>query len=293
MKRIIYVSHDQLNARYGALKGTNPKEDLIVLVESKRMLTEEFGSKVRLYFLLSSAAHFVKSLQADGYTVIYQKGATTVDGLKKVQEKYSNLPIIAATPSSFRLKQSLSDFGVTFLENDFFLTPAAVFNQWAGGQKSYLMESFYRSQRLRLNVLVENSKPVGGAWNFDKENRSPLPKGYKFPPYLEHKPDEIDSKIASELGIKPVTSWATTREGAKKALKNFLDNHFAHFGPYEDAMSVDNWALHHSLLSPYINNGLLHPSEVLEAAIKRFEKGDIPIQSAEGFIRQIIGWREY
>ena len=293
MKRIIYVSHDQLNAKYGALKEANPKEDLIVLVESARMVSSEFGSKVRLYFLLSSAAHFVKSLQADGYTVIYQKGATTVDGLKKVQEKYPNLPIIAATPSSFRLKQSLSDFGVTLLENDFFLTPAAVFNQWAGGQKSYLMESFYRSQRLRLNVLVENSKPVGGAWNFDKENRSPLPKGYEFPPYLEHKPDEIDIKIASELGIKPVTSWATTREGAKKALKNFLDNHFAQFGPYEDAMTVDNWALHHSLLSPYINNGLLHPSEVLEAAIKRFEKGDIPIASAEGFIRQIIGWREY
>jgi len=191
VKRIIYVSHDQLNARYGALKGTNPKEDLIVLVESKRMLTPEFGSKVRLYFLLSSAAHFVKSLQADGYTVIYQKSSTTVDGLNEVLKKYPNLPIIAATPSSFRLKQSLSDFGVTFIENDFF------------------------------------------------------------------------------------------------------DNHFAQFGPYEDAMTVDNWALHHSLLSPYINNGLLHPSEVLEAAIKRFEKGDIPIASAEGFIRQIIGWREY
>ena len=293
VKRIIYVSHDQLNAKYGALKGSNPKDDLIVLVESKRMLTEEFGSKVRLYFLLSSAAHFVKSLQADGFTVIYQKSATTVDGLKEVLKKYPNLPIIAATPNSFRLKQSLSDFGVTFIENDFFLTPRALFDQWAGGQKSYLMESFYRAQRLRLNVLVENGKPVGGAWNFDKENRSPLPKGYKFPPYLEHKPDEIDIKIAAELGIKPVTEWATTREGAKKALKNFLDNHFAQFGPYEDAMTLDNWALHHSLLSPYLNNGLLHPSEVLNGALKRFEKGDIPIASAEGFIRQIIGWREY
>ena len=292
MKRIIYVSHDQLNAKYGALKGSNPKEDLVVLVESARMLTEEFGSKVRLYFLLSSAAHFVKSLEDDGYSVIYQKSATTVDGLKEVLKKNPGLPIFAATPSSFRLKKSLTDFGVTLLENDFFLTPAAIFNQWAGGQKSYLMESFYRSQRLRLNVLVENAKPVGGAWNFDKENRSPLPKGYEFPPYLEHKPDEIDIKIAAELGIKPLTTWATSRAGAKKALKNFLDNHFAHFGPYEDAMTVDNWALHHSLLSPYINNGLLHPSEVLEAAVKRFEKGDIPIASAEGFIRQIIGWRE-
>ena len=293
MKRIIYVSHDQLNAKYGALKGANPKEDLVVLVESARMVSSEFGSKVRLYFLLSSAAHFVKSLEADGFTVIYQKAATTVDGLREVLNKHPDLPITAATPSSFRLKQSLTDFGVRLLENDFFLTPRALFDQWAGGQKSYLMESFYRSQRLRLNILVEDGKPVGGAWNFDKENRSPLPKGYKFPPYLVHKADEIDTKIASDLGITPVTDWATTRDGAKRVLKNFLDNHFGQFGPYEDAMTVDNWALHHSLLSPYLNNGLLHPSEVIDAAVKRFEKGDIPIQSAEGFIRQIIGWREY
>jgi deoxyribodipyrimidine photolyase-related protein len=155
------------------------------------------------------------------------------------------------------------------------------------------MESFYRMQRVRLNILVEKGKPVGGAWNFDKENRSPLPKGYKFPPYLKHKPDEIDEKIASELGIKPVTDFATSEDGAKRVLKNFLDNHFALFGPYEDAMTADNWSLHHSLLSPYLNNGLLHPSEVVQAAVKRFEKGDIPIASAEGFIRQIIGWREY
>ena len=241
MKRIIYLSHDQLNAEYGALKEANPKDDLIVLVESKRMLTPEFGSKVRLYFLLSCAAHFVKSLQDDGYNVVYQKSATTVDGLKEVLKKYPKLPVIAATPSSFRLKQSLSDFGVTFVENDFFLTPTKLFTQWAGSQKSYLMESFYRAQRIRLNILVENGKPVGGAWNFDKENRSPLPKGYIFPPYLQHKADEIDNQIAKELGIKPVTDFATSRAGAKRVLKNFLDNHFAHFGPYEDSMTTDNW----------------------------------------------------
>jgi len=155
------------------------------------------------------------------------------------------------------------------------------------------MENFYRGQRIRLNILVEGGKPVGGAWNFDKENRSSLPKGYTFPPYLEHKADEIDIKVAKELGIEPNTTWATDRAGAKEVLKNFLDNHFKSFGPYEDAMTTDNWALHHSLLSPFLNNGLLHPSEVIDAALKRFEKGDIPIQSAEGFIRQIIGWREY
>jgi len=293
MKRIIYVGFDQLNSKYGALAGADPKSDLIVLVESARMVTGSNWNKVRLYFLISSAHHFAAELTQAGFTVVYQKAATTVDGLAEVKKKHGDLPIIAATPNSFRLSKALSDFGVTFIENDFFLTPKELFNSWAQGQKSYLMENFYRSQRLRLNILVEGGKPVGGAWNFDKENRSSLPKGYTFPPYLEHKADEIDIKVAKQLGIKPNTTWATSRAGAKKVLKNFLDNHFESFGPYEDAMSIDNWALHHSLLSPYLNNGLLHPSEVVDAALKRFEKGDIPIQSAEGFIRQIIGWREY
>ena len=293
MNRIIYVGFDQLNSKYGALKAADPKSDLIVLVESARMVTGSNWNKVRLYFLISSARHFAQELTESGFKVAYQKAATTVDGLKQVRADHGDLPIFAATPNSFRLSKALSDFGVTFIENDFFLTPKELFNSWAQSQKSYLMENFYRGQRLRLNILVEGGKPVGGAWNFDKENRSSLPKGYKFPPYLEHKPDEIDIEVAKELGIKPNTTWATTQVGAKKVLKNFLDNHFKSFGPYEDAMTTDNWALHHSLLSPYLNNGLLHPSEVVDAALKRFEKGDIPIQSAEGFIRQIIGWREY
>ena len=293
MNRIIYVGFDQLNSKYGALKAADPKSDLIVLVESARMVTGSNWNKVRLYFLISSARHFAQELTESGFKVAYQKAATTVDGLKQVKADHGDLPIIAATPNSFRLSKALSDFGVTFIENDFFLTPKELFNTWAQSQKSYLMENFYRGQRLRLNILVEGGKPVGGAWNFDKENRSSLPKGYKFPSYLEHKPDEIDIEVAKQLGIQPNTTWATTQVGAKKVLKNFLANHFKSFGPYEDAMTTDNWALHHSLLSPYLNNGLLHPSEVVDAALKRFEKGDIPIQSAEGFIRQIIGWREY
>jgi deoxyribodipyrimidine photolyase-related protein len=155
------------------------------------------------------------------------------------------------------------------------------------------MENFYRLQRTRLNVLMEKGKPVGGAWNFDKENRLPPPKNYTWPAYLEHSRDQIDKEVAAEIGYSPDTTWATTRKGALAQLKNFIDNHFAQFGPYEDAMAADNWALHHSLLSPYLNNGLLHAQEVIDAAEAAFKTGEIPISSAEGFIRQIIGWREY
>ena len=292
MKRILYVPFDQLHRRFGILKSANPQEDLIVMVESKRMTTGDQWHKVRLYFLISSARHFAEELKTEGFTVHYVQAETTEIGLKKIQES-ENLPIYACEQSSYRLTKSLENLGATFLENDFFLTPRKLFFQWAEKQKSFVMENFYRAQRIRLNILVEGEKPVGGEWNFDKENRLPPPKNYIFPPYLTHSPDSIDTDVAHQLHITPPTDWATSRSGALKVLKNFLDNHFAHFGPYEDAMTTENWALHHSLLSPYINNGLLHPSEVIAEALKRYKKGDIPIASCEGFIRQIIGWREY
>ena len=293
MERLIYVAFDHLNENYGALKNSDPKKDVIVFVESKRMTTGRKWHRQRLHFLISSARHFAQHLESLGYTVRYDKAATTVEGLQKVKKEFPDLPIISAEPSSFRQFAALKEFGVEFVPNDFFLTPRPLFAQWADGQKSYLMENFYRLQRARLNVLMEKGKPVGGAWNFDKENRLPPPKNYTWPPYLEHKRDQIDREVAAEIGYTPDTTWATTRKGALAQLKNFIDNHFAQFGPYEDAMALDNWALHHSLLSPYLNNGLLHAQEVIDAAEAAFKTGDIPIASAEGFIRQIIGWREY
>jgi len=293
MKRIIYIPFDHLHPKYGALKAADPKSDLIILVESARMVAGGNWNKVRLYFLISSAKHFKAELEQLGFKVKYLKADTTIDGLKQVLKEYPKLPIISAHPSSHLQSKQLADFGVSFVENDFFLTSRNLFTTWADNQKSFLMESFYRAQRNRLGVLVENGKPVGGKWNFDKENRLPPPKNYKYPPYLKHKPDEIDQMVADELGITPCDAWGTSRKAAKAQLKNFIDNHFANFGPYEDAMTNENWALHHSLLSPYLNNGLLHPAEVLTAALNAYKKGVVDIASAEGFIRQVIGWREY
>jgi deoxyribodipyrimidine photolyase-related protein len=293
MKRIIYIPFDHLNRKFGALKVANPQEDVIALVESARMTTGRNWHKERLFFLISSARHFAHSLKEEGFSVEYVKAATTIDGLKVVEKKYPKLPIVCAEPSSFRQFEALKDYGVSFIENDFFLTPRPLFMDWAKEQKSFLMESFYRKQRVRLGVLMNGKEPEGGSWNFDKENRLPPPKKYEGPPYLEHKRDEIDSAVAKELGYKATSTWATTRAGALAQMKNFFDNHFGEFGPLEDAMTTDNWALHHSLLSPYINNGLLHASEVITAAMKAYKTGSVPIESAEGFVRQIIGWREY
>jgi deoxyribodipyrimidine photolyase-related protein len=292
-KRALYIPFDQLHRGYGVLKSADTSTDLIVFVESQSMITGDKWHPERLFFLISSARHFAKELENEGFSVRYLKGDNTVAGLQEIAREYPGIEFHAAEQSSYRLSKKLHDFGVHFIENDFFLTPRALFASWAGSQKSYLMENFYRKQRVRLNVLMEGDAPIGGAWNFDKDNRLPPPKNYIWPDYLTHTRDEIDREVAAEIGMEPTQTWATTRAGALAQLTYFIHEHFEKFGPYEDAMALDSWSLHHSLLSPYLNNGLLHPSEVIEAACKSFYQGNVPIESAEAFIRQIIGWREY
>ncbi len=291
--RALYVPFDQLHKGHGALKGADKKSDLIVLVESQSMIAGDDWHPERLFFLISSARHFAAELRSEGFDVRYIKATNTVAGLQEIKNEFPAISFHAAEQSSFRLSRSLTDFGVEFVENDFFLTPRVLFASWAGSQKSYLMENFYRKQRVRLNVLMEGDAPIGGQWNYDKDNRLPPPKNYTWPAYLEHERDEIDLEVAAELKMEPTKTWATTRAGALAQLKHFIKNHFEKFGPYEDAMALDSWSLHHSLLSPYLNNGLLHASEVIDAACASFYKGAVPIESAEAFVRQIIGWREY
>lgn len=291
--RTLYIPFDHLHRDYGILRGADQATDQILFVESERMRTGRNWHPERLFFLISSARHFVKVLQDEGFTVEYLKAPTTKAGILEMQKRHPQSALHATRQSSFRLQATLEELGAQFVENDFFLTPRALFEEWASRQKNYLMENFYREQRKRLDVLMENGKPVGGAWNFDKENRLPPPKEYRWPEYKGFDRDAIDESVAKELGITATHTWATTRAGALQQLKTFITKHFATFGPYEDAMALDSWSLHHSVISPYINNGLLHPSEVLDAAVKAFASGKIPIESAEGFVRQVIGWREY
>jgi len=163
MKRIVYIPFDHLHRNFGALKDADPKNDVIAFVESARMTTGRNWHKERLFFLISSARHFAQSLETEGFTVKYVKAATTIDGLNIITKKHKSLPITCAEPSSFRQFEALEKYGVSFIDNDFFLTPRPLFQQWASEQKSYLMENFYRKQRTRLNILMEGKDPVGGA----------------------------------------------------------------------------------------------------------------------------------
>ena len=288
-----YVAFDQLHERYGVIADAMPGDDVIVMVENGAMLSGIDWHPERLYFYRSSARHFAKRLEERGFRVIFHRAASTLAGLTELKALHPGVPLLATAQTSFRQNERIASIVDEIRPNDFFLTPPEVFNKWASAQRTLVMESFYRLQRTRLNVLMEGGKPVGGAWNFDKENRLGPPKNYNWPEPLYFTMDEIDREIASELSHTPSGAWATTREGALAQLQHFLTEHFSTFGPYEDAMVPSSWSMHHSLLSPYLNNGLLHPQEVLDAALERFAQGGIPIASAEGFIRQLIGWREY
>lgn len=284
---------DQLHHGYGALATADPHTDVVLLVESVRKRPQHSHQKLRWHFYVSAARHFALELREMGFEVIYEHAPTIHEGIRATQARLGGAELWCTEPSSFGQMKSMQKLGAQFVTNDFFLTPRDLFEQWATGQKSYVMESFYRSQRVRLGILMDGSKPEGGQWNFDKENRLPPPKNYDWPPYLEHELDEIDLQAANEIGFTPTKIWATTRSGARAQLRYFVDHHLADFGPLEDAMTTENWALHHSLLSPYLNIGLLHVSEVLDAVLTRHAEGDIPIASTEGFVRQLIGWREY
>ena len=256
MPRLIYIPFDHLNENYGALKSSNPEKDVIVFVESQGILAGAKWHRQRLFFLISSARHFAQDLRQKGYQVHFVKAQNTLDGILEVKKKVNASKVITAEPSSHKLFSELANH-VEYIQNDFFLTSRNIFKAWANSQKKLLMENFYQFQRKRLNILIDSAgKPVGGKWNYDAENRKNIPAGYKFPPYLAHERDEIDQVVIQELeesdlelwGNPPDSTWATTRAGALRQLNYFIEYHLENFGTYEDAMTDENWALHHSLL---------------------------------------------
>lgn len=302
MKKVVLLLNDHLNRRYGALKNAAPKTHQILFVESERMLTTRSWHIQRLFFLMSARDHFLAELRSEGFTVTLIRSADTVSGIAEFRKSNPGVEIEVTEPSSHQQYEQLRKAGLHFIPNDFFLTPRPLFAQWAGSQKNLVMENFYRAQRVRLNILMEGAEPLGGKWNYDAENRLPPPKGeHHWPSYLTHSHDEIDTAVITDIkarklpvfGKDPETTWGTTRAAALSQMKHFFEDAFAEFGAYEDAMVTETWAVNHSLLSPYLNVGLLHAEEVVEAAMARFNQGGIPLASAEGFIRQIIGWREY
>jgi deoxyribodipyrimidine photolyase-related protein len=296
----VWVFGDQLNRSIGALADARPDTHRVLLVESRSKLASRPWHVQRAHFYLASMRRFAGELRDAGFEVDLRRSSTMTAGLAAHRAEHHPEDVIATAPNSRAARDLNARLGVTTVPTNQFLTSHETFTAWATGRKRLKMEDFYREQRRRLGYLMDGDEPVGGTWNLDAENRRPPPRdgSRPWPSPPTETLDALDAEVIADLpascrGAPPAGWWATTRAGALARLAHFVDNVLPMFGPHEDSMLSDNWHLAHSMLSPYLNNGLLLPGEVCDAVQARFDRGDVPLSSAEGFIRQVIGWREY
>ncbi len=304
----IWVLGDQLNRGIGALRDADPATHRVLMVESRGKLASKRWHRQRAHFVIASMRRFADELRADGFEVDYRTSASQRAGHAAHVAECSPDEVIATEPASFDGLEMLRGLDVTVVRSNQFLCHYDDFATWAEGRRQLKMEDFYRWQRRRLGYLMEptpdggdpqRAEPVTGRWNYDDENRERPPKtGNPWPEPQRSRLDDLDRDVLADLpdacwGAEPDGTWATTRRAALSRLRHFVDDVLPMFGPHEDAMVERSWHLAHSVLSPYMNVGLLLPGEVCDAVQDAYDEGRVPIASAEGFLRQVIGWREY
>ncbi len=295
----VWVLGDQLNRSIGALAGADPADARILLIESEGMLSGRPFHRQRLHLVVTAMRRFADELTSAGFDVDYRRSPSLAAGLDAHRREHRPYRVVATEPNSRRVDQLLRDLDVELVRSNQFLCHRDEFAAWAGGRSRLRLEDFYREQRRRLGYLMDGDEPAGGRWNFDRDNREPPPRdGRPWPEPPRSRLDDLDREVLEQLptglpGAEPVGWWATSRRAALARLRHFIEEVLPGFGPHEDAMLTDNWHLAHSMLSPYLNLGLLLPVEVCDAVEEAYRAGRVPINSAEGFIRQVIGWREF
>ncbi|MEM9206405.1 MAG: cryptochrome/photolyase family protein [Pseudomonadota bacterium] len=314
MSDMIFVLGDQLSMSGAALRAADKENDVVLMVEASDETTYVRHHKKKIAFVLSAMRHFADDLKKAGYTVEYVKlddpdntGSFTGE-LKRAVQKHKAERVRVVEPGEWRVREMMDGWAdeigvpVDILTDDRFVCDHETFEAWADGRKQLRMEYFYRDMRRQTGYLMdEDGSPTGGQWNFDHDNRERLPDDFEPPKRESFKPDAITNEVLDLVSnrfdnhfgdLEPF--WlAVKRDDALKALDHFIEDCLPDFGAYQDAMKKDAPFLFHSLISPYLNNGLLTPTEVCDAAAKAYEEGNAPINAVEGFIRQIIGWREY
>ncbi len=296
----VWILGDQLNRHVGALADREPGDCRVLLVTSEAKIGAKRWHRQRLHLVLSAMAHFTAELRAEGFEVDHRRAPTLRAGLQAHLTQHDVGDVIAMEPMSWDGRAMLTEAGVGLLPNDQFLCYYDDFARWTENRKTFKMEDFYRWQRTRLDVLIEpDGQPTGGRWNFDHDNREPPPKdGRAWPPLTRFELDDIDQAVIGDLGANvwgapPDGTWPVNRQQALIRLHEFTTTGLAPFGAHEDAMIGAEWKMAHSLLASSMNLGLLHPAEIIDAAVSAYRSGQAPLNSVEGFVRQVIGWREY
>jgi deoxyribodipyrimidine photolyase-related protein len=312
-KALRLVLGDQLTHGVNALKDVSPN-DTILMAEVMGEATYVPHHPKKIAFLFSAMRHFAQELEELGHHVRYVKlndpnntQSITTEVARAVQELNSD-EVITTHPGEYRLRQEMQHWASTLKlpveirTDERFIATLERFNQWAKGKKQLTMEFFYREMRKETGLLMTpDGKPEGDAWNFDKENRKPLKHFQNATPRLTFKHDAttqdvlalVEDRFSHHFGELLPFDYAVTRKQALEVMNSFLANRLPHFGDYQDAMLKGEPFLYHSILSPYLNAGLLSPLDVCHAAEACFHKGVAPLNAVEGFIRQILGWREF
>ena len=311
--RLVLILGDQLSPAISALEAAERERDRVLLVEVRDEATYVRHHKKKIAFLFSAMRHFAESLRADGWTVDYVRlddpgnsGSFTGE-VERAIDRHQPARILVTEPGEWRVRSAMETWAARFglpveiLDDDRFLCSRADFAAWADGRKQLRMEFFYRDMRRKTGLLMEGDQPLGGKWNFDTENRKPAkgdlfmprPQGFEPDALTSEVLDLIEAQFGDHFGDLRPFWFAVTAAQAEAALEHFLEAALPCFGDFQDAMLEDERFLYHSVLSLYINAGLLDPLAVCRRVEAAYLAGGVPLNAAEGFIRQIIGWREY
>ncbi len=311
---LVPILGDQLTRTLPSLRGRTKDDTIILMMEAWDEATYVKHHKQKIVLIFSAMRHFAAELEDAGWSVDYVKltdddnaGSFTGEVARAV-ERHDPRAIHVTEAGEWRVQQGIEewpdkfDCEVEILDDDRFVCSLSAFNEWAEDRKTLRMENFYREMRKKTGLLMtDDGKPEGGDWNYDSENRKPPKEGLDVPPRPLFDPDEItqecialvEEKFSDHFGSIDNFGWPVTRDQAEKAADAFFAERIEKFGPYQDAMVHGSDDLFHSMLSTSINLGLLDPLELCERAEQSYKDGKAPINSVEGFIRQIIGWREY
>lgn len=304
---------DQLTETLSVFTYADKNNDWFLMAEVREEATYVKHHKKKIALLFSAMRHFAQKLRDKGYRLAYthyddpDNGGSLLEEVKRHVRKYDCDHVAVTAPGEYRLMKSIEQWSsvlgvpVVVLDDERFISKPQQFSEWASSRKQLRMEYFYRELRKQTGILMEQGGPIGGQWNFDHQNREPIPKGTSVPSPIAFEADAITQDVLAlvkthfndHFGDLEPFHFAVTREQALEVLKHFLQYRLPDFGRYQDAMVEGEPWMFHSLLSFYLNCGLLTPLEVLKSAEEAYHQGLAPLNSVEGFIRQILGWREY
>ncbi len=312
-RNLVLILGDQLSDTLSSLQHADPKCDRLLMAEVAEEANYVPHHRKKLAFVFAAMRHAARAWTKAGWQLDYtrlddaENSGSLYGEVKRAVQRHQPKALRVTAPGEYRLKQEISgwtrrlDLEVEVLEDSRFLCSTAAFDHWAEGRKQLRMEYFYREMRRKTGLLMEGGRPIGGRWNFDAQNRKPAKEDLFMPQPRRVQPDAVTSEVLNMVesrfqdrfgSLRPFW-FAVTREQALVALDCFVQEALPRFGDYQDAMLQGQPFLYHAVLSHYLNAGLLDSLEICRRVEAAYLDGHAPVNAAEGFIRQIIGWREY